>query len=1043
MDDEININNKKYKGGKLTEAVISSLDPILKKLSEKGIKNVVNGFSSKIDIDKFILNKIKSQLSKHIIIELGNKYLDKLSVQYRYDGIQIEPFGILRLIVKKITITDIQILNSFESILSQIEDKYIKNRDYIYDKIDEIITILSKTEIYKPKNSEEKTLYDFAMFILLNYYDVNKEVPKWVNLAVDNIGKGEFLNSWIDILIDYISEVIAKVSENIFVNFKVTFDSFILRVILNKKTNKGQISSLIKILNIDVKNIIYKFAKSYISPSFIKGIGEIIANLVCIMLSQIDEKFLPEKDLKIDNLPFNITVCAGEDFTHDRSILWYTLKNFGDNFLLYSYDRDFKNYFKVLPVSKSVRRTFPKINLGLISGYEPMKLIKNFVTLKNLKFGTIYYKIVNSKGESTKIYELNLKKPTLKSEFLVFADSQGMVKQDYDDFSQVLNLAVSRENPDFIVHLGDFVDDGNNEEYWKWVLSSDIWKENSCVALAGNHEAIKSFLVDKFGLENPILAHFCIKNFPINQDTSKGIYYSFEYQNACFVVLNTNFPETGIDQIQYQYALDTFEKSKSKWKILFTHKCPYSNGPHAKDSDVKKLSNILEKLAYKANIDLVLGGHDHVYVRTHILACGKNVGCQSVLKHNFKDENIFVNPYGTIFVIPGTSGVKNYKQDSKINLPSEKILNYKGQIYSKIKFSESKLSFVAYGFDRKNTKFEIIDSFSIKKYDDKNIKVDSSYVYKLINSIPDFPPIDDNKKIQKILNLYESLSYQEKVKVKNANYLFDAIRLKKNYLEIIENEICTVKTKKEFLHALENTKVGTIISLCEELKINSKLIINRNLCIRGISKLSNVEFLVQKGKMLILGDNICINNTAKITSFSKSGNIFELCDDSCLIINDNVSVNSFSGLKKKCKAINVLGENASVYLNSFSCSFVKDIFLEAINPTSKIIVKSGKYISNGVTFVVGGSLKIKKGFVRSIHGLDNSNIKIKGGVIGEEKENKTLNIPIKTSGKIILQSGKIRSKDGVSILIYPSGEHILEKSDYSNAIDIKGKILYN
>ena len=95
------------------------------------------------------------------------------------------------------------------------------------------------------QNSKEKTLYDFAMKILLNYYKLSsKKTPKWMNTAIENIGKGEFLSSWIEILIDYISEVIADVSENIFVNFKVTFDSLMIRIVLDKKTNKGQISSL-------------------------------------------------------------------------------------------------------------------------------------------------------------------------------------------------------------------------------------------------------------------------------------------------------------------------------------------------------------------------------------------------------------------------------------------------------------------------------------------------------------------------------------------------------------------------------------------------------------------------------------------------------------------------------------------------------------------------------------------------------------------------------------------------------------------------------
>lgn len=1026
--------NQEYKGGKLSEAVVAALGPFFEKLSANGIKKTVSDFAPGINLDEFVLEKIKSQLIKHRVIELDNIYLDKVEIQYRDDGIQIEPSGILRFLIKKITITDEQILNSFESILHQIEEKYIKNNEYIINKIDEIIVSLSNTGIYKPKNSKEKTLYDFAMKILLNYYKLSsKKTPKWMNTAIENIGKGEFLSSWIEILIDYISEVIADVSENIFVNFKVTFDSLMIRIVLDKKTNKGQISSLMKILDIDVKKIIYSFAKSYISPSFTKGIGEILADIASSLLSTVNS----ENKSKISNKPFNITIAPGEDFETQRSFTWQTNEAESESFIEYSYEKDLTQSTKIKAESVTVPKAFPFINLGLIAGYKTQNLKKHSAVIKNLKPGKVYYKITTQNGEETPIYSFEVKEKTNSSKIMIFADSQGMTKQDYEVFSAVMDTAFENNKTDFMVHLGDFVDDGNNEEYWNWLLSSVHWKENVCIPLSGNHEARKSAVAIKAGVENSIIGHFSVKNLP-PQDTSKGIYYSFEHSGATFVVLNTNFSDSGLGEAQYNFALETLKNSKSKWKIIFTHKSPYSNGPHCKDSDVKKIANQIDELAYLGGADVIFGGHDHVYVRTKILSCKKIVGSEEYSK---KDA-VYTNPLGTIFVVPGTSGVKNYAQKPDVNLPAEKILSPDGPVYSVLSISENELKFEAFLANKEGSK--PIDSFAIKK-ERKN--QNSKYVSKLISTVPDMPWLDDGDKLEKIKTIYENLSYHEKIKVKNSGELFKAIKLRKNYSKITAGRICRVTTKKEFLSAFKNPKVGTIIAESEEIKFgknfikNTRLNVTRPLCIRGTAKLTRINFTIEKGMMLALADNICIDNTRKFGNFS-SDNITDLFDECTLIISDFASINSFFGGNHKEKGIKITGENCHVYLGSSSTNFVKNGFLEALNLDSKIFVTAGKYLSLSETFTANCKLEITAGFIRSIKGLENSKINIFGGIIGE-KNNIKYPTPIKSSGKITVISGKIRDKEGTSIMVTESGSCKIKKSNLESYIDISGKILYN
>ncbi len=245
---------KIYAENNLNEIVIAALLPYLEKIKKEGIKKSISNLLPEVDLDSFVLKKIRNQLSKRRTIELG-KGLGRVDVQYRRRGIQIEPMGILRLLVKQITITDEQIIASFNSILNQIEKNYIEDTEYIIKKAGDIIAGISSIEIYKSKTSEEKTLRDLTLLILLNYYQKAKKLPDWAKPALDNLGNSKFIKEWINLLTEHVLIVISNMSDDIFLDYKVTFDSMLVRIFLNKKTNRGQLSRLFKMFNIDLGKI--------------------------------------------------------------------------------------------------------------------------------------------------------------------------------------------------------------------------------------------------------------------------------------------------------------------------------------------------------------------------------------------------------------------------------------------------------------------------------------------------------------------------------------------------------------------------------------------------------------------------------------------------------------------------------------------------------------------------------------------------------------------------------------------------------------------
>lgn len=1046
-----------YQGGRLSEVVINSLKPFFKKIKDIGIKKSIESLLPGINADEFVLSKIKNQLVKRREIEL-EKGLGRLAVQYRYDGIQIECAGLVRFLVNKITITDDQIIRSFDNILFQIEEKYILDDGYILSKVDEIILSLSETEIYKPKTSEEKTLYDLAMLILINYYKNEEKKPHWLNAALLNISKGTFIKKWIEILVEYISEMISTVSEQVFLDFKITFDSFFVRTVLNKITNKGQISALLDMFKINVKDIIYKFSKNYVSPSFIRGASWIIADIAGDLVSNFDENFSEDSSQYISELlddingAFDITVTLGENAVSDRNFRWFSSESVGTGYIEYSYDENFNEKFIVKAECERVPKAFPVFNFGLISSYKIIFLNKFSAKIKDLRAKKVYYRIRNISNDFEKlspVYDLKISGNSDNLKFMIFADSQGMTQSDYEVFSEVFEGSFKREKEsDFMVHLGDFVDDGNNEMLWKWILANDVWKKMPVVPLSGNHDGRIGPKSKKCGVDNAIVSHFYLEN-PFFKKDSKGAYFSFVYNDATFVVLNTNEVnnEDGIESDQYKWALDVAQNSKTKWKILLTHKSPYSNGPHHKDPDVKKIGKQIKRLAYYGKFDLVLGGHDHVYSRTSFL--NEEVFIKNEVT-NEKIKNVTIekykNPLGTVFVVPGTSGVKNYSQHFPIDFPAHKLLNLKNPVYSTVSIIKDRLCFCAYEFEKDKKEFKIIDSFEICK-SENNKEISSKKVFELISAIPDIPWIENTALIDKAMGVYDKLDYNEKIKVLNYGKLLDKQRMNKNYLEIKKAEIRIVKNKYEFLKALKDRNVGTIITHCGEINFGRRFcarnfVIDRNLCITGEARILNVRFLIKDMITLMISGNVCIDNNKKPFSPRLSLDIVRMQDDSVFILNDNATISGGYGMGGGY-GINALGENASIYLSSSGYNSVNKGFVFAPKQSSKVIINSGKYFSVGGNYVInaGGVVKLKGGFIRSVKVFEEGILIVDGAIVGEDNKPQ-FPVPIDISGKLILKRGTVKSREGVSAVVRGSQEsdniNILGKD-----IDIKGKILYN
>lgn len=236
---------------------------------------------------------------------------------------------------------------------------------------------------------------------------------------------------------------------------------------------------------------------------------------------------------------------------------------------------------------------------------------------------------------------------------------------------------------DFILHTGDFVEITEAEDEWRDLMSQSQqgFLRMSLAVVPGNHDEYdlntKELFPRKFN------QHF---NLDSAGAIDGGSYYSFNYNNAHFIVLNTNDYKNkdkkalGERQLNWlREDVQTARKHGAKWIILSYHKPLFSKSYHSlEDEDVQNVRDDFMQAIDDLDIDLALQGHDHVFSRTKSLLYAPKTESFVNAKIDHADfsydegnHKILQSPKGTTFVIPNTGGTKAY--DSLFNESLEHI----------------------------------------------------------------------------------------------------------------------------------------------------------------------------------------------------------------------------------------------------------------------------------------------------------------------------------------------------------------------------------
>lgn len=230
---------------------------------------------------------------------------------------------------------------------------------------------------------------------------------------------------------------------------------------------------------------------------------------------------------------------------------------------------------------------------------------------------------------------------------LIFPDSQS---SDYSVWAATAQPAWQRnQDAQFFINMGDLVDNGQDHYQWNaWFdVVGDMIARIPVVPLLGNHETYDKDW--KVRMPETYLHLFALPR--IDREKYQNQFYSFDYGDVHFVVLNTQSQELAdfepsLDEDEVAWFKEDMAKTTKKWKIVLMHKDPlqygFANRPQPREEGFSPEGRLWMPLFDQYGVDAVLSAHLHTYRdRGHI--------------RNFqRDES------GPLYLITGVAGNVQY-----------------------------------------------------------------------------------------------------------------------------------------------------------------------------------------------------------------------------------------------------------------------------------------------------------------------------------------------------------------------------------------------
>lgn len=248
------------------------------------------------------------------------------------------------------------------------------------------------------------------------------------------------------------------------------------------------------------------------------------------------------------------------------------------------------------------------------------KYVRNSVTISGLQAGEKYFYEISSGREVE--WSGNFKAPddSRKTSFIYMGDVQ-VKSGDYEQWAAGLETLYKQSSDvGFAIIGGDIVNKATSRKQWEGFFeSSGIFSQLPLMTVPGNHEGAGSNNTYKKIFAMPM-------NGPDIEVLKESFYYSD--QGSCrFIMMDSSFLtderkntlgkaewdkcETAVEE----WLEAVLESSEKTWNIVVIHHPPY--GLHDRDTVSPEIREKWIPAMENGGVDLVLSGHQHVYMRSH------------------------------------------------------------------------------------------------------------------------------------------------------------------------------------------------------------------------------------------------------------------------------------------------------------------------------------------------------------------------------------------------------------------------------------------
>ena len=271
-------------------------------------------------------------------------------------------------------------------------------------------------------------------------------------------------------------------------------------------------------------------------------------------------------------------------------------------------------------------------NLNLTSASSTLKT-DHELTLNNLAANTVYYyDVANSNsilipGASDLYFKTHPNIGTSGDyKFWVLGDC-GTANSDQRNVRDAYYNYINNNHTDGILFLGDNAYESGEDSEYQTAIFQNMYENKLKNSIAwsclGNHDG---YTANSNAQTGP---YYDIFSFPTNGE-SGGVasgteaYYSFDYGNIHFIVLDSYESGRWVGSPMYLWAQNDIQNTTQDWIIAFWHHPPYSKGSHDSDDpqydqNLIDMREIFLPMLEDNGVDLVLSGHSHSYERSHYI----------------------------------------------------------------------------------------------------------------------------------------------------------------------------------------------------------------------------------------------------------------------------------------------------------------------------------------------------------------------------------------------------------------------------------------